>query len=93
MSDADFIVSVPEAGKVGSLTYFATDGNYGDAVGLTVIDTTGWTDIDFETFDAVLDHERVSLARLISEWKDAEDKAYFHPYFEKLGVPEDYYAS
>jgi hypothetical protein len=90
VSDSDFIVP---SGGVESLTYFATDGNYGDASGLTIIDTTGWTSDDFEMFDVVRDEDRITLARLISEWKDAEDKAYFHPYFAKLDIPEDYYAS
>jgi hypothetical protein len=30
-----------------NLTYFAADGNYGDATGMVIIDTTGWTDEDF----------------------------------------------
>ena len=81
------------SGGVESLSYFAMDGNYGDAAGITIIDTTGWTSIDFEMFDEVSDGDRPLLARTISEWKSAEDKTQYHAFFEKLGIPEDYYAT
>jgi hypothetical protein len=44
------------------LTYFAADGNYGDATGMVVIDTTGWTDEDFEQLDGSPDGSRPSEA-------------------------------
>jgi hypothetical protein len=40
------------------LTYFAADGNYGDATGMVVIDTTGWTDEDFAELDGASDSDR-----------------------------------
>lgn len=54
-----------------NLTYFATDGNYGDASGLTVVDTTDWDFTYFEVFDYVRDHNRADVARLIYEVKEA----------------------
>lgn len=78
-------------GNVESLSYFALDGNYGDAAGLTIIDTTGWTSEDFEMFDEVSDGNRPLLARTISEWKSDDDKEKYHAYFEQLGVPEHCY--
>jgi len=45
-----------------TLTYFAADGNYGDATGMVIIDTTGWTDEDFEALDEGLDHQRPAEA-------------------------------
>lgn len=58
-------------GEVENLTYFATDGSYGDASGLTVVDTTGWDTTYFEVFDYVRDDSRADVARLICELKEA----------------------
>jgi hypothetical protein len=68
------------------LTYFAMDGNYGDAVGITVIDTRDWTDADFTMFDQVSDEQRPLLARVISEWIESDRSDDYNQYFERLGV-------
>lgn len=69
-----------------SLTYFAKDGNYGDAVGVTIIDTSGWTDSDFELLDSVSDEQRPLAARTISEWMESGRTDEFDEYFERLGI-------
>jgi hypothetical protein len=53
---------------ITSITYFAKDGNYGDAAGVTIIDTSDWTDSDFEMLDSITDEFRPLAARMISEW-------------------------
>lgn len=34
-----------------SMTYIAQDGSYGDAHGLVIVDTTAWSDADWNAFD------------------------------------------
>jgi hypothetical protein len=72
--------------KITSLTYFAKDGNYGDAAGVTILDTSDWTDTDFEMLDGVSDEERPLAARTISEWIETGRTDNYDEYFEKLGV-------
>lgn len=69
-----------------NMTYFAVDGNYGSAAGLTVIDTTDWTDADFEMLDGVSDWDRPKAARLISEWIDGGRTDKFDGYFAQVGI-------
>ena len=69
-----------------NLTYFAMDGNYGDAAGVTIIDTTDWTDADFEMLDVVSDEQRPLAARTISEWIEGGRTDEFDGYFERLGI-------
>lgn len=71
------------------LSYFAKDGNYGDADGITVIETTSWTAADFELLDQASDEMRPAAARLISEWIDDERSDKFDPYFERLGIERE----
>jgi hypothetical protein len=72
--------------KITSLTYFAKDGNYGDAAGVTILDTSDWTDTDFEMLDGVSDEERPLAARTISEWIETGRTDNYDEYFERLGV-------
>lgn len=53
---------------VEQLTYFAPDGNYGDAVGVTIIDTGDWLAEDFDLIEQASDSNRPEVARLISDW-------------------------
>jgi len=71
---------------VTSLTYFATDGNYGDAAGLTVVDTSDWTDSDFQMLDGVSDWQRVLAAQTISEWIEKGRTNEYDEFFERLGI-------
>lgn len=49
------------------ISYFAADGNYGDAAGLTVMETTHWSELDWEIIDQVSDYDRADVARLLTE--------------------------
>lgn len=71
------------------LSYFAKDGNYGDADGITVIDTTAWLDSDFEMIEAASDEFRPLAARTISEWIEAGRGVEFDEYFERLGIERE----
>jgi len=46
-------------------TYFATDGNYGDATDLVVVDVDHWTDANWEAVEHASDSERAQVARNI----------------------------
>ena len=76
---------------VERLSYFALDGNYGDASGLTIIDTTDWTDADFDFVDAVDDESRPDFARLVSEWITGElpPEEYVKIFEARFGITED----
>lgn len=58
--------------KKRALSYFALDGNYGDASGLTVIETTHWSEVDWAILDAASDWHRPDVARLIAESYEEE---------------------
>lgn len=49
------------------MTYFAMDGNYGSAHGLVVIDTSGWTDKDWDRVESATDDDRFIVAVAIAE--------------------------
>ena len=48
------------------ITYFGIDGNYGDATGLVVVDTSKFTARDFDTIDEAPDDERGFVALSIA---------------------------
>lgn len=43
--------------------YFAADGNYGDADGLMIVDTSAWTEEDWEEIEALGDLGRIDAVR------------------------------
>ena len=47
--------------------YFAKDGNYGDALGLVVVNTSEWTEQDWVLIDEAMDDERPEIAQQMSE--------------------------
>lgn len=47
--------------------YFAQDGNYGDATNIVLVDTTNWTEDDWQLVEDTHDSERADLALKISE--------------------------
>lgn len=49
-------------------TYFASDGSYGDAENMVVLDTSNWTNSEFEILDWAQDEERAELAVEIDWW-------------------------
>jgi hypothetical protein len=68
------------------LSYFAKDGNYGDASGVVVLDTTKWTSNDFDLLEQVDDVDRPMAARLIQEWIDEDRSDKYDSYFERMGI-------
>lgn len=55
-------------------TYFAEDGSFGSASQIVVIDTSAWTEHDWELIDNASDAERVYVAREIGERHYVEHK-------------------
>lgn len=53
--------------KNRTLAYFAADGNYGNAAGLTVMETTNWEEVDWEIIEATSDEHRPAVSKLITE--------------------------
>lgn len=64
-------MSENEPRAVENLTYFAHDGSWGDAAGLTIIDTTAWTNEDYEKLDGVSDENLPDAAVAVSDWVEA----------------------
>jgi hypothetical protein len=50
--------------------YFAIDGNYGDADGIVIVDTSGWTEDDWTAIEEVGDAERANLAYALAKSDD-----------------------
>lgn len=50
-----------------TLHYFAPDGNYGSADGMTVIETTFWNADDWDIIEQASDEDRPTVARLLTE--------------------------
>ncbi len=44
------------------LSYFAKDGSFGDADGILIIDTSEWSDEDWENVSEVTDEARATAA-------------------------------
>lgn len=49
------------------LSYFGLDGNYGDASGLVVVDTSRFTSSDWDLVDSASDDERGFVAMSIAK--------------------------
>jgi len=52
-----------------TIHYFAADGNYGNARQLVVVDTSDWTEDEWEDVDNAPDSERGSIALQLSGGK------------------------
>jgi hypothetical protein len=50
-------------------TYFASDGSFGSADGLEIVDTSDWTEQDWEMIENASDSERPALAQHIANVK------------------------
>lgn len=76
--------------NVERLTYFSRDGNFGDAAGMTIIDTTNWATSDFEFVEKVKNRveDFPEFARLMSEWISDEMPAdeCFEMFEVKFGI-------
>jgi hypothetical protein len=51
-------------------TYFAEDGSYGDAERLVVMDTSDWTDEEWQKIEEASDWERPAIAQDITFYGD-----------------------
>lgn len=56
----------PEPKGEKTLHYFAADGSFGEANGLEVIDTTKWTDFDWENLEETPEESRAATAKIIN---------------------------
>jgi hypothetical protein len=52
---------------VRSLHYFAEDGSYGNASGLTIMETTHWDETDWAIIEGASDWARPEVARVLTE--------------------------
>jgi hypothetical protein len=52
------------------LTYFAADGNYGDATGLVIVDTSTWDEDTWEAVEAA--NEWTRPAKALGEYQVKE---------------------
>ena len=51
---------------MSKITYFAKDGSFGSAKGLECIDTTHWTEKDWERVEYASDNKRIQVAKRIA---------------------------
>jgi len=72
---------------IRTLSYFAEDGNYGNASGISVMETTHWSDTDWEIIEATRDEFRPMIARAITEsYEPGASEEALRAEFEKYGV-------
>jgi hypothetical protein len=75
--------------EIKQLSYFAADGKYGDATGLTIIDTTDWTADDWKLLKDVSEDSVPLAGRAVSEWIEKnrpteDEECSFN--FDKVGI-------
>jgi hypothetical protein len=67
--------------------YFSPDGNFGDAEGLVIVQTTAWTDEDWEELENVHESERWTKGEEIaSRYERQEEVMQKHYSLEELQV-------
>ena len=49
-----------------TLHYFAEDGNYGDANGIVIVDTTKWTEADWDKLEEGYEWQKPFIAKTIA---------------------------
>jgi hypothetical protein len=70
-----------------SLSYFSPDGNYGSAIGYVVMETTHWSEIDWEIIESATEEYRPIVARLITEsYEPNANEETLRMMFERYGV-------
>ena len=50
-----------------NVAYFASDGSYGDADGIVLIDTSNWGEREWEEIDGMTDSERYDFACMLAK--------------------------
>ena len=69
------------------LHYFAEDGNYGDADGLTIMETTHWDETDWVIIESASDWARPEVARILTEsYEPGANEAALRAKLDALGV-------
>jgi len=69
------------------LHYFAEDGNYGSADGMTIMETTHWDEVDWDIIEETRDEFRPLVARILTESYEADaDEAFLRAELEKYGI-------
>lgn len=58
-------------------SYFAIDGNYGDADGIVIADTSDWSEDDWEAIELAGDRDRASVAYALAK-SDEQGRKEFH---------------
>jgi hypothetical protein len=53
---------------MSSVAYFAADGNFGDAEGLVVVDTSKWREQEWAEINRADDRSRGQVARELAAW-------------------------
>ena len=72
---------------VRKLNYFAEDGNYGNADGLTIMETTHWDDTDWAIIESASDWARPEVARVLTEsYEPGADETALRAKLDALGV-------
>jgi hypothetical protein len=72
--------------KIRSLSYFAEDGSYGDASGILVMETTHFSELDWQMLQDCSDEQRTTVARLIVESYEPEaDQDFIRSKLEEFG--------
>lgn len=73
--------------KTRTLSYFAVDGNYGDASGMTIMETTHWDEDDWSIIKNATETARPELSRAITEsYEPGSSEEALRATFERLGV-------
>jgi len=57
--------------------YFATDGNYGNAENLVIIDTTDWTEDEWDIIDQSPENDRTKIAQQLSQGQNENQLSLF----------------
>lgn len=72
---------------VRTLHYFASDGNYGSADGMSVMETTHWTETDWSIIEDTSDELRPMIARAITEsYEPGANEEALRAWFKEHGV-------
>lgn len=85
--EAEEAEGVKTEGTIRSMSYFAVDGNYGDADGITVMETTHWSEADWEIIESTSDEYRPDVARALTEsYEPGADEKVLRAFLTDRGV-------
>lgn len=77
---------------VRSMHYFAVDGNYGDAQGLVVMETTHWDETDWDIIESTSDENRPAVAQALTEsYEPGANEEALRTFLENHGVDLNQY--